>query len=375
MQPVSEKILLNDFGRLWSAVGPDVLSAVSTVGESGWYILGEQVRGFEQNLATHWGLPYAVGVANGLDAIEIGLRILGLKPGDKVLTTPLSAFATTLAILRAGGVPVFVDVDESGQLDLVLAEAAIVSHGIRFLVPVHLFGQPLNLEELETLKNQYNLLIVEDCAQAIGASWAGRPVGSVGQVATTSFYPTKNLGAFGDGGALLSKDETLAKEAACFRDYGQTAKYVHARKGLNSRLDELQAAILNHAMLPRLSGWNAERQRVARQYMTGLTNPLITLPVFATSGESVWHLFPVLVKENRDGFMAYLKENHVASAIHYPGLIPEQPVMSDENYILEGTLHQAQRFAREEVSLPIHPYLTDAEVAYVVAICNAWEGS
>src|ERR1700686_727635 len=196
-------ILQNDFKRQWEVVQDAVIGAVRRVGASGSYILGEEVRRFEEALARLWGVSYAIGVANGMDAIEIGLRCLDVRPGDKVLPTPLSAFATTLAISRAGGIPVFVDVDDLGRIDLGQCRDVLKrNRAIRFLVPVHLYGFPLDLAELAALRDEFELQIVEDCAQAIGASASSTGVGTVGQVAATSFYPTKNLGAMGDGGAL-----------------------------------------------------------------------------------------------------------------------------------------------------------------------------
>src|SRR6266581_6477192 len=205
---------LNDFRAQWKAVGTDVLAAVDRVGASGWYILGREVERFESALASVWGLPHAIGVGNGLDAIEIGLRCLGIRQGDRVLTTPLSAFATTLAVMRCGGVPVFVDTDASGLLDLDRCRDLLLrDRQIRFLVPVHLYGHCADLERLEALRDEFRLGIVEDCAQAIGARFKGRGVGTVGQVAAVSFYPTKNLGALGDGGAVLTADEAIARRA------------------------------------------------------------------------------------------------------------------------------------------------------------------
>ncbi len=370
-----ETILLNNFKKQWEDIGPDVEAAVRRVGESGWYVLGSEVSGFEQALAGAWGLSHAVGVANGLDAIEIGLRALGLQPGEKVLTTPLSAFATTLAILRAGGVPVFVDTDAHGLLDLNQAEEVLASGKIRFMVPVHLYGHSMSLDRLDALKAKYGLRIVEDCAQAIGARWNGCPVGTVGQVAATSFYPTKNLGAMGDGGALLTDDAGLYEKARCLRDYGQTEKYVHGELGLNSRLDELQAALLRSAMLPRLPEWTARRREIAARYRAEIANEAIDLPEAPTGSESVWHLFPILARDERDGLMAHLKAQDVLSAVHYPRLIPDQPALRSggETPRVLGSLENARRFADFELSLPIHPYLTGEEIDRVIAACNSWK--
>ncbi len=368
------RILLNDFVAQWHETRADALAAVERVGESGWLILGAEVRQLEAELAATWGLPHAVGCGNGLDAIEIGLRALGLQPGDKVLTTPLSAFATTLAIVRAGGSPVFVDTDASGLVDL--ASAARVLAGdpsIRFFVPVHLYGHALDASRLDDLRRRQRVQIVEDCAQAIAATSRGTPVGTTGEVAATSFYPTKNLGCMGDGGALLTRDPAVAETARCLRDYGQAAKYVHARRGLNSRLDELQAAILRSAHLPRLARHTARRRTIAETYRRGIHNAAVSVPPAPEGSASVWHLFPVLVEGERARFGAHLDARGVAHGVHYPLLIPEQKALAGIGFEVHGELTNARRFADREVSLPIHPYLTDEEVARVIDACNGWD--
>ncbi|MCU1293708.1 MAG: hypothetical protein JWP08_2558, partial [Bryobacterales bacterium] len=246
-------ILLNDFRRQWLDIQKDATAAFRSTAESGWYVLGRYVKEFESQLAEFWGLGHAVGVASGLDAIEISLRAVGCQPGDKVLTPPVSAFATTLAIVNLGAIPVFVDTDDYGLVDLDAAEQALRSDAsVRFFVPVHLFGHALNLDRLGSLAREFGLAIVEDCAQSIGAEWRGRATGTAGMSAATSFYPTKNLGGMGDGGAVLTNDNELANRIAVLRDYGQSAKYQHSVIGYNSRLDELQAALLSRAGLPRL---------------------------------------------------------------------------------------------------------------------------
>jgi dTDP-3-amino-3,4,6-trideoxy-alpha-D-glucose transaminase len=369
-------ILLNDFRAQWPHLREAVLGAVERVGESGWFVLGTEGQAFEKELARVWGLPFCVGCASGLDAIEIALRCAGLARGDAVLTTPLSAFATTLAVIRAGGRPCFVDVDASGQLDLALTERALESHPeIRFLVPVHLFGHALDLEQLGRLRDRFELRVVEDCAQAVGARSRGVPVGSTGELAATSFYPTKNLGCMGDGGAVLARDAALAERARCLRDYGQTAKYEHACLGLNSRLDELQAAILRDALLPQLEAFTRRRREVADRYRSGIRNPRLELPAAPAGSESVWHLFPVLVSGGRGAFQEHLRRAGIASGVHYPTLIPEQAAFREgEGGDVLSPLPRAEGFARREVSLPIHPFLSEREVERIVASCNSWRG-
>lgn len=370
-------VLLNDFRRQWEAVGESVHAAVERVGASGWYILGPEVAEFERRLAERWPAPHAVGVGNGLDALEIGLRCLGVKDGDRVLTTPLSAFATTLAILRVGAVPVFSDVDERGLLDLqVCRELLRRDHGIRALVPVHLYGHALDLGELEALRADFGVVLLEDCAQSIGAESNGRRTGTVADVAATSFYPTKNLGAFGDGGALLVRSEELAVRARALRHYGQTATYVHDFAGLNSRLDELHAAVLRQALLPHLDAWTCRRREVAARYRDGLSNPALELTSEPPGSRSVWHLFPVLVPPGqREPFVRHLRERGVSTGMHYPRLIPDQIALRERRFEVAGELTRALRFADSEVSLPIHPFLTDPEVDRAVEACNGWEGT
>jgi dTDP-4-amino-4,6-dideoxygalactose transaminase len=367
-------VALNDFQAQWSHVREPVLAAVDRVGRSGWLVLGREVAAFEEALAGQWGLPFAVGCGSGLDALEIGLRCAGLEPGMPVLTTPLSAFATTLAVVRAGGVPCFVDVDDSGQLDLALAAGALEGDpALRFLVPVHLYGHALPLGPLASLRDRFGLRIVEDCAQAIGARSEGTAVGSVGDVAATSFYPTKNLGCMGDGGAILTGSAKLAEHARSLRDYGQTAKYEHARLGLNSRLDELQAAILRDALLPELARATRRRAEIAARYREEIRHEALALPPVPPGSESVWHLFPVLVSGSRRAFQAHLAARGIGSGIHYPKTIPAQEALKDCAGVRMLTpLPNAQRFAECEVSLPIHAYLDDGDVERVIEGCNSW---
>jgi dTDP-4-amino-4,6-dideoxygalactose transaminase len=366
-------ILLNDFKRQWEETSAEVLAVVGSVGESGWYVLGRNVAEFEVALAALWGRQYAAGVASGLDALEISLRVLGCQAGDRVLTTPLSAFATTLAILKIGAVPVFVDTDRSGHIDLALCREALGKRpDIRYLVPVHLYGHALDMQALGELRAEFDLRVVEDCAQAILAGSAGVRVGSVGQMAATSFYPTKNLGALGDGGAILTDDAGFDGLVRVLRDYGQSAKYQHDEIGYNSRLDELQAAVLHRVYLPRMQDWTDRRRRIATQYRAGIVNERIDCLPVPPRTESAHHLYPVLVAEGKAQFLTYMRSKGIVCGEHYPVTTPDQRALGKGQWEAVTGLDQARRIAKSEVSLPIHPYLTDEEVACVVQACNEW---
>jgi len=369
-----ELIMANDFQTQWEDTHSQTLNAVDRVGKSGWLVLGQEVASFETELAEYCNISHATGCASGLDALEIGLKCLGIAPGDKVLTTPLSAFATTLAIIRAGGVPVFVDVDQSGLMDFNLIEQSLTDNpDIKYLMPVHLFGHAMNLEKMADIKQRFGLNIVEDCCQAIGASYQGIPVGSVGDCGTLSFYPTKNLGAMGDGGALISNDSALAEKSKCFRDYGQTGKYEHELLGLNSRLDELHAAILRDALLPKLAEFTQKRETIARKYTAEISNPALEKALPDSTEGSVWHLYPGIIKGDRNAFLDYLEQNKISGGVHYPKLISDQKALDGIAGVQTLTpLTNAHMFANQEVSLPIHPYMTDEQIDRVIDACNRW---
>jgi dTDP-3-amino-3,4,6-trideoxy-alpha-D-glucose transaminase len=363
----------NDFQALWKSIENEILDSVKQFGKSGWYILGQGVIDFEHELTKFYpDNKYAIGCASGLDAIEIGLMAMGLKPGDIVLTTPLSAFATTLAIIKCGGIPAFVDIEENGLINLDLVEQYLTKNpNVKYFVPVHLYGHALNLEKLQKIKKKFNLKIVEDCAQSICAKSFNKSVGSVGDVAATSFYPTKNLGCFGDGGALLTSSEDINIKARSIRDYGQSSKYNHTIIGMNSRLDELQAIIMKNVLLPRLNEATQHRKEIANIYLNGIKNKNITIPQKPIGSDSVYHLFPILC-QSRDKLKEYLKNNEVESGIHYPILITDQPALKNIQHIVYKGLTNAKKFVTEELSLPINPTVTKEEAQKIVNLCNNW---
>ena len=370
-------IRLNDFQRLWQNVGTEVHHAVEHVGAGGWYILGSSVRQFEERLAAFFGVRRAVAVGSGHDALELALRAAGLEHGQRVLTTPLSAFATTQAIFRAGGEPVFVDVDAHGHIDLCLCRELLERHrDIRFLVPVHLFGHPLDLEELEELARTYELTVIEDCAQSAGALWGNRHTGSIGVAAGTSFYPTKNLGALGDGGAVLTDSDDLALRVARMRHGGRDDDGRHLELGSCSRLDELQAAILDRVMLEHLDTWIERRRQHTRFLSSAINHPSIRVHTGRSGGVSSCHLFPTIISgRGRDALRSHLRSQGIESAVHYPRLIPNEPALSGRGDVhMTGALDTASSWASNELSLPIHPFLTERELEHIAAACNAWEG-
>jgi dTDP-4-amino-4,6-dideoxygalactose transaminase len=374
VERIRPPVAANDFARQWQDIGSDVLDAVERVGGSGWLVLGEEVASFERELAAWWGVPHAVGVASGLDALEIALRCAGIGHGTKVLTTPLTAFATTLAILRAGAEPVWCDVEESGGLDLEQASAAVEADAaIAAVMPVHLYGHPLDPTRLRELAAEHDVALIEDCAQSAGARREGEPTGIAGAAAGTSLYPTKNLGAMGDGGVLLTPDSEVAAQARRLRNYGQSARYEHDEPGLNSRLDELHAAILRSAMLPRLDRFIERRAQIAARYDEALDGTSLR-PIAATGGTSARYLYPVEVLDAEPLAIAKgLKREGISIGRHYPFLCPEQRAGVGRGSVV-GDLPVARRLAARQLSLPIHPYLDDEEVDIVVEACRGVTG-
>jgi len=369
-EPASRRVHANDFAAQWEEVQGDAVAAIDRVGRSGWLVLGDEVSQFEEELARWWGLPHAVGVASGLDALEIALRLGGVGPGDRVLTTPLTAFATTLAVLRVGAEPMWCDVDDTGGMDLQLAlEALRGDASIKAALPVHLYGHPLDPAMLERL-GERGVTVIEDCAQSAGASRDSRPTGSVGPLAATSLYPTKNLGAMGDGGVLFAASEEQATRARTLRNYGQAGRYEHVEVGLNSRLDELQAAILRSALLPRLDGWLERRRELARRYAQGLEGTVLRV-ISPSGGQSAHHLMAVEVIAGEPAEHARtLIDAGIVVGRHYPFLCPDAPACEGIGIRL-GDFPVARRLAKNELTLPLYPQLDDASVDYVIDACRS----
>ncbi len=335
-----------------AADAADVRAALDRVLQRGWFILGPELDAFETEFAAASGASHAIGVGTGTDALAIALRALDIGPGDEVITSPLSAAYTALAIMMVGARPVFADIDPARlTLDPRTASAAITPK-TRALMPVHLYGQAADMPALMALAKRHGLAVVEDCCQAHLATCEGRPVGSFGEAAAYSFYPTKNLGALGDGGAITTADEQLAQRMRRLRNGGQTDRYRHQEFGVNSRLDELQAAVLR-ARLRWLPEWTSERRALAAEYRRRLADTAVSVPPQCDPGH-VYHLFPVL-SSDRAAVQAHLRSRAVETLIHYPVPIPRQPALASEN---PAVCPVADRIAAEILSLPLRPGLT-----------------
>ena len=339
----------------------DVRAAIDRVIARGWFVLGPEVDAFEREFAAASGAAHAIGVGNGTDAIALALRALGVGAGDEVITSPLSAAYTALAIVMAGARPVFVDIEtERLTIDPARIEAAITPR-TRAIVPVHLYGQAADMTAIARIADAHGLAMVEDCCQAHLATSGGRPVGTIGAAGAFSFYPTKNLGALGDGGAVITNDPALAERIARLRNGGQSHRYTHQEIGINSRLDEMQAAILR-ARLPRLREWTAHRRALAARYRERLAGgPVDLLP--AVDPGHVYHLFVVRTAQRQD-VQRHLSERGVETLVHYPMAIPNQPAMRGLD---PAECPVATCACNEVLSLPLHQRLREAEVDEVAA--------
>ncbi len=364
-------ILMNDFksepGKLIEAM----LDASRRVLESGWYILGKEVVEFEKQWSNVCGVAHGVGVGNGMDAIEIGLRVLNIGPGDEVITTPMTAFATVLAILRAGATPVLADIDADTALMSVESASRCISNKTKAVVLVHLYGQVRAMDVWQEFCSNHGIQLIEDCAQAHMASSSGKAAGSFGAVGAYSFYPTKNLGAPGDGGMLVTNDDVMAEKARCLRNYGQSVRYHHPTIGLNSRLDEIQAAMLVER-LKWLPEFTRRRQHIADAYRGGFNNPCICqLARPEEQSAHVYHLYVILCHE-REALQAHLTHHQVQSLIHYPVPIHFQEPCRDIKRDPQG-LAVSENHAVKCLSLPCHPQMDDRAIARVISAVNTFQ--
>lgn len=336
---------------------------------SGWYILGKEVENFETEFAEYVGTKYAVGLASGLDALWLAFRVLGIGKGDEVIVQGNTYIASVMGITINDATPVFVEPDEYYQIDVSKIEEKITDKTKAILV-VHLYGQAAQMSKVRELCDKYNLKLVEDCAQSHGACFDGKMTGSFGDVGCFSFYPSKNMGAFGDAGAVTTNDEELAKLFKIYRNYGSEKRYHNMVVGANSRLDEMQAGLLR-VRLKYIKEITEERTALAEHYAEGICNEYVIKPSVRESATSVWHQYVLRIPEHRDEFKKYLEDNNIMTICHYP--IPPHLSQAYEYLGLkEGVLPITEKYAQEVLSLPIYAGMTKEEQDYVISTINAF---
>jgi dTDP-4-amino-4,6-dideoxygalactose transaminase len=361
------KIPLVDLKAQYAVIKPTIDEAIARVIGNTSFIGGKELTSFEEAFARYQGTKRAVGVANGTSAIFLALKALGIGPGDEVITTPHSFIATAEPIEMVGAKTVLVDIDPiSYNLDPAKIEAAITSK-TKAILPVHLYGQLAPMDAIVDIARRYNLKVIEDSAQAHGAEYRGKRAGQWGDVACFSFYPGKNLGAYGDGGAICTNNDEIADKIAKLRDHGRTSKYTHDILGYGERLDALQAAILN-VKLPHLDDWNAVRRAHAKRYNELLKNVAgITIPVEIEGACHIYHIYCIRVTGNRDALLAEMNARGVGAGVHYPVPIHLQPAMSQYGW-QKGAFPECEAVADSIISLPIYPELTPEQIQQVVAV-------
>lgn len=356
-------IAFGDLSREYRHHKNEIDAAVQRVLARGWFVLGEEVASFEREFARYLGAAEAVGVGNGTDAIRIALEACGVEPGDEVVTVPFTAVPTVTAITMLGARPRFVDVlEDTATMDPEALESAI-SERTRAVLPVHLYGAPCDMDRILAAAARRGVPVVEDAAQAHGAVCGCRSVGTLGVAGCFSFYPSKNLGAYGDGGAIVTSDPAVAERCRMLRNYGQRRRYEHVTQGVNSRLDEIQAAILR-AKLPYLEAWNERRRAIAARYDAAVDG--VALRALTRPPGHVCHLYSVVCRD-RKAAEAFLASRGIGTQVHYPKPVHLQPAYAELG-LGPGSYPQAERLADRVLSLPLYPFLDDAEVD---AICAA----
>ncbi len=362
MPPIQFVDLLRQYRSLQPEMDAAILGAVGR----GDYILGEDTREFEKEFAVFNGAPHCIGVGDGTDALHLALLALGIGPGDEVIVPAHTYIASVLAISLTGARPVLVDCDpEYYTIDPAAVERALTPR-TKALMPVHLYGHPADMDPLLEIARSRKLFVVEDNAQGHGATYKGRPLGILGDIGCYSFYPGKNLGAYGDGGAVVTNNAELAEKVMLLRNYGQKVKYEHLMKGFNSRLDTVQAAVLR-VKLPHLARWNEQRRQAAARYAELLAGTKLGLPKVAPWADPVWHLY-VVQTADRTGLQAALDAEKIAHGIHYPIPVHLQEAYRDLGH-REGSFPVAEALSKRVVSLPMFPEITEEEVQRVAAAC------
>ncbi len=336
---------------------------------SGWYVLGKEVETFEERFAAYTGAKYCAGVANGLEALQIAVHLLGIGAGDEVIVQGNTYIASVMGITMNGAVPVFVEPDSYYQIDADKIEASITERTKAVMV-VHLYGHVADMDKITAICKKHRLKLIEDCAQSHGAMYKGKMTGTFGDMGCFSFYPSKNLGAFGDGGAIVTDDEALAREIKIYRNYGSEKRYYNKVVGVNSRLDELQAGLLN-VRLPHMDEITKERQELARRYRENIRQELVTLPEEREDTETVWHQY-VLRCKRRQELIDYLSQKGIGTIIHYP--IP--PHLSEAYAYLghqKGDFPITEEYADRVLSIPMYTGMTRQEQDYVIEAINGWD--
>lgn len=358
---------MNPFKTEYQYFEPQINKALKRTLQSGRYILGNQLAAFEKNFADYIGTKYCIGVANGLEALQISLMSLGIGKGDEVITVANSAVATALAITNIGAKPVFVDINDYFLMDIDKVEEKITKK-TKAVIPVHLFGQAVDMKKLIKVAKKHKIIVIEDACQAHGASSGNKKAGSIGNIGCFSFYPTKNLAAYGDGGAITTDSKQIYEKCKMLRNYGQKDRYRHLIEGMNSRLDEIQAAILTEK-LKKLDLLNKSRNKLAKIYRQNLKDiSQITVPKTANDNYHVYHQF-VIKAEKRLGLMEFLKKNKIETLIHYPIPIHKQKCYRQFNKL---SLPKTEETARKILSLPINPYMKKGEILMVCSLIKRY---
>lgn len=364
------KVPFVSFKPMEKELDADLRAAFEKVYTNSWYIEGEEDKNFEEAFAKFVGTDYCVGIGNGLDALMLALKALDIKEGDEVIVPSNTYIATALAVTYVGARPVFVEPDiRTFNMNPSCIEEKITDR-TKAIMPVHLYGQPCDMDPIVEIAKKHNLYIIEDCAQAHGATYRGKQIGTFGVVSGFSFYPGKNLGALGDAGAIVTNKKELADKVRALGNYGSDYKYHHIYKGNNSRLDEMQAAFLS-AKLPHLARMNNERRYIAERYLKGITNKQITLPYVPDYADPVWHVFGVRC-ERRDDLEKYLNENGIVTNKHYPIPMHLQECYKDLGF-QKGDFPIAEEISETELSLPIYYGMTHEEIEYVIEKVNSFE--
>ena len=363
-----DTIPINDLHKQYKVLEEEIQAAIKLAFESSNFILGPIVDDFEHRLEAYCQCSHAIGVASGTDALFLALAALGIGIGDEVITTPFTFGATSLSINRVGATPVFVDINtETFNIDVQKINS-VITRKTKAILPVHLFGQPADMAPIWEIARAYSIYVIDDAAQAIGASYRGKKIGNLGDATILSFFPTKNLGAYGDGGAVLTNMDNLAEEIRILRHHGTTSKYIYDRAGINSRLDAVQAEILK-VKLNYLDEWNKKRRIIARTYNENLTNANIILPIESPDSQHVYHQYTIRVPMHRDKLREYLSSLGIQTAIYYPLGMHMQRVYSYLGY-REGSFPNTELCCRQVLSLPCFPELTEDQQWSVIRSIN-----